>query len=460
MAQTFEVEVNGTTYNLNNSSPFRLASMAGGGPSSVNRFGRRDALWGGMVDAGYRVGSSGVTLSLNFYASTNAILDTYRQLLFAIFCPTPDIPIYLKVTRDDGTVRTLETYTTGNVEIAIAPEEAAAHLHRATVRLRAAKPTWRAAAASSASLAGSANDWWLAGGLIGTANVLEHVEYPAQAQAWAWVGTAAGPWTIVFRTAKEVNTAGHAAFRSKTYAGTAALNDPIFYRYSTSWSLSVNTNSGVTDMPSGTRNYAYYHNFEESYVHYLFYDGTAIFLSELDLGYRSLIGTAGAWRGELAGAGTTLWENAMPKAAIYNIALSQAQRVALDAHMADTPILGTISAVNSGDIPISPLITMYGPLVNPIITNVTTGQVIDFSGMTLGSAESCYIDLTTGNKTVMSAGGSSLMSYMGTPAQLANFHLAPSPIAAGGTNSIRVQGGSTTVDSRIEFQHYNRYMSF
>lgn len=458
MALTFEAEVNGTSYNLNNSSPFRLASMVGGGPSPVNRHGRRDALWGGMVDTGYRVGSSDVTLALNFYASTNAILDTYRQTLFAIFCPTPDIPIYLRVTRDDGTIRTLETYTTGNVDIAIAPEEAAAHLHRATVRLRAAKPTWRASAATSYSLSGSASDWWTAGGLIGTANVLEHVEWPTQAQPFAYAGTATGNWSVVFRSGQESGSSRKQAFR----VGTANdLTDTYFGWWTTSFAIGPSNQAGNEAMPSGTHNYMFtLENVSTTYLRYLYYDAVIEFDNLIDFTDANLIGPQGAWRGNRTGAGSTLWTNEFAKAAIYNVALSEAQRIALDAHMAGTAILGTISAVNGGDVPISPLITLTGPLINPILTNVTTGQVINLNGMALGSSDLCYIDMTTGNKTIVNANGSSLMSYMGTPAQLANFYLAPSPIAAGGTNSIRVQGGSVSASTRIDMQHYNRYMSF
>lgn len=49
---------------------------------------------------------------------------------------------------------------------------------------------------------------------------------------------------------------------------------------------------------------------------------------------------------------------------------------------------------------------------------------------------------------------------MGTPVQLAAWSLAPDPIATGGTNLIRVQGGSMTTDTLITVSFYDRHMSF
>lgn len=458
MAMTFEAVVGGTTYNLNDKAPFSFVGIENVGPAEVNRFGQRNFAQGGAVDLGYRLQPREIVLTLNFYAATTALLDTYRQSLFAIFRPTQDDPILLRITRDDATVRTLSCYTTGKVDISLLPEHYASRLHQATVRLRAAFPAWKAASSTSASLSGSANDWWLAGGLIGTANVMEHVEWPTQAQAWAWAGTATGNWSVVFRSAQEENTMRHTAFR----AGTADnVNDPKVWRWSvSSWSLDT-SNTSVSDLPSGTNNYIYtYEELGGTYYRTVYYGGTTLLLSTSSGTDVSLVGTAGVWRGDKTGAGTVLWTQGFPKAAIYNTLLSESQRIALDAHMAGTAILGTISAVNSGDLPIYPFITLQGPIINPILTNVTTGQVIDLVGLTLGSAEAVYVDLTGGNKTVTNLSGSSQLSTMGTPAQLANWYLAPAPIATGGTNSIRVQGGSITTGTRVEFVYHNQYMSY
>ena len=44
------------------------------------------------------------------------------------------------------------------------------------------------------------------------------------------------------------------------------------------------------------------------------------------------------------------------------------------------------AAINDGDLPVYPIgMTVYGPVTDPIITNVTTGEYISFSGVTLSS---------------------------------------------------------------------------
>lgn len=454
----FEITVGDTTYNLNDGAPFRFSSFTDVSSSEVVRLSRRSSTADSIIDLGYRLTPRTMQLALHFYASTAAILDTYRDTLAEIFKPTTDYPLQLRVERDDGTARTLNCHTVGEVVIDLEPGQYASKLHRATITLRSAFPAYKAASSTTASLSGSAADWWTAGGLIGTANVLEHVEYPTQAQAFAYAGTATGDWSVVFRSGQETNTIGRTAFR----IGTASnINDPKLWRYSvTSWSLTT-SNTLLSDLPAGTQNYMYvFTDAGGLFGRVLYHAANTELLSLSDGTDASLIGTAGAWRGDKTGAGTTLWTNEFPKAALYNVALSSAQRIALDAHMSGTATLGTISAVNSGDLPVYPYITLRGPMVNPIITNVTTGKVIDLVGLTLGSADTYYIDLTGGDKTILNLSGSSQLATMGTPTQLAEWYLAPSPIATGGTNSIRVQGGSTSTATRVEILYHNQYMSY
>jgi hypothetical protein len=107
-----------------------------------------------------------------------------------------------------------------------------------------------------------------------------------------------------------------------------------------------------------------------------------------------------------------------------------------------------------------PLITLRGPIANPVLTNLATGEVIDFTGITVAGSTTLTVDLRSGNKTATNVSGSTLMGSMGTPAQLASWALAPDPIASGGTNLIRVTGGSMTTDTLVTVSFYDQFVSF
>ena len=56
------------------------------------------------------------------------------------------------------------------------------------------------------------------------------------------------------------------------------------------------------------------------------------------------------------------------------------------------PGIATGVATNNGSFETRPIITITGPCPAPVITNVTTGQVISFSEVTLGNADTLEID--------------------------------------------------------------------
>lgn len=284
MAMTFQAVISGTTYELNDGNPFRLARVGGAGPSEVNRLGSRGPLQSGVTDMGYRLRPRVLELAFHFYATTDAILDARRQTLMGIFHPTAGIPIELRVTRDDGEVRKLDCHSTGAIEIGLVPEHRPGHLHQAVVRLRAADPTWKAASSTLVTFSGT------------------------------------------------------------TVAGTA--------------------------------------------------------------------------------------------------------------------MLGTIFPVNNGDFKTYPYVTIRGPIYNAIIRSATMGDVIDLTGITLGSADTYLVDLTSGDKSLFDINGFNKLGDMGTPVYLADWHLAPDPVASGGTNTITIQGGSTSTNTEITLLYHDHFMSF
>ncbi len=104
-----------------------------------------------------------------------------------------------------------------------------------------------------------------------------------------------------------------------------------------------------------------------------------------------------------------------------------------------------------------PTIVLTGPMKNPIIENTTTGEKLElYYEITAG--EVVTITLEYGNKTVTNVAGDNLIGVLSTDSDLATFHLAPDPEAAGGVNAIEIQVGGTDANSALELQYYERYI--
>lgn len=106
-----------------------------------------------------------------------------------------------------------------------------------------------------------------------------------------------------------------------------------------------------------------------------------------------------------------------------------------------------------------PIIRIEGPIANPIITNITTGQVIDLSAYSVSAAEVVTIDLSFGFKTVTSSINGNIMGYIGSASDLAEFAIFPDPTAAGGVNDIDVSGDSIAPGiTNVIISYYTRYI--
>ena len=119
---------------------------------------------------------------------------------------------------------------------------------------------------------------------------------------------------------------------------------------------------------------------------------------------------------------------------------------------------GTVNLVYSGDMPEYPVITLKGALTNPVLTNVTTGEVLTFAG-TISAAQTYTIDLRYGRKTVTRQDGTNKIGELADASDLATWRLEPAPIAAGGTNVITLTG-YVSGDGVGTIIYYNRYSSW
>jgi hypothetical protein len=467
MAFEFYVSSNNSqTTSLSDGAPFKFESLDGISSAPIIRFEQRGPVQQGVTDLGYRLGARVMELSLLFYASTDSELDDYRQQLMDAFKPLTETPIFLYCERDDAATRRLVVHTVDDIAITLTPELRPGHSHRATLKLRAASPLWRNETVQSASYAGTI-PWYLAGGYIGSANVMEYVESPTQGQAWTYAGNITGAWSIVFRTSPTVPGVGSLT-PTVFHVGSANLGAPnstkdaVFTYYSTDsdfrWGRYPGDNTYGSVMPSGTRNYFGQH--DGTYL-YAWYDGTVNYMAAgsaaVDV---DITGVTRRWRSDRGNSSADYrWGPAVEKAAVFDIALSETQRVALDASMGSA-IIATFSAVNDGDVPVYPVIKVTGPMSNITITNSTTGDSFSLGTIAVDSGDIYTIDLRDGDKQVYDLNGTDRLSQVTSPVALAGFRLEPSPVAAGGTNTITVAGSAISSATRVTVEHYNQYMSY
>lgn len=107
-----------------------------------------------------------------------------------------------------------------------------------------------------------------------------------------------------------------------------------------------------------------------------------------------------------------------------------------------------------------PTIYVTGPANDLVITNDTTGKVLDFTGTNIAALDTYTIDLRYGYKTVTDAAGARQNAALTDASNLVDWSLAPSPDAPGGINDIRVEIASgLTAATLIRVEYYNRYPS-
>ncbi len=106
-----------------------------------------------------------------------------------------------------------------------------------------------------------------------------------------------------------------------------------------------------------------------------------------------------------------------------------------------------------------PVMILYGPIINPIIRNNTTGDKISFQGYTIPQGDYYTIDLRYGRKQVYRNGNpaDSRIAETTSDSNLATFALEADPDVPDGLNSIQVTGSGVNGITRLYFQYNNRY---
>lgn len=453
---TIEVITGTITTNLNNNAPFRLTNsddLFNFAP--VRRLRERGPSQHGHTDLGGRLDAPTITLQFDFHASGGSALDGYRDTLRRTFPASPGSPLYLRYTRDDGEVRQLDVYRVGPVGIPADVGQRAAKLHRAVVQLEAPDATWYDPTQLTVSPL-TLSDWWLAANTIGSANVLEHTENPGTAQVWTYAGSVAAgsPWMIAFRSGTAGTSGSAWAFES------AGLRSSL---YVDSGNYQVAINGGVDGFVSGTSLIA-----PGTHNYFLTTNGgTSFFYRDTELIYQnnasdpplqgSVPSGRARWRSSYLSPFTPTWPVALPKVAVYNICPTASQLAALSNAMDVSGTASTGSVAYRGDWPEYPVVRIYGPISDPVLTNASTGESLDFTGYTIGSGDYYEVDTRYGYKTARNSGGDNKIGELTSDSDLETFHLGSDYEAAGGVNILSLTGTATGTATAVTFYYYNRY---
>jgi len=107
-----------------------------------------------------------------------------------------------------------------------------------------------------------------------------------------------------------------------------------------------------------------------------------------------------------------------------------------------------------------PVITLVGPMTEPVITNVTTGDKLEFeTGYVLDPTHTIEINLAQGYKTVTHSVDGNIANDLTDDSDLATFHIAEHPYAVNGVNSIGVAFTAGSPASRVSLRFTTRYLA-
>lgn len=120
-----------------------------------------------------------------------------------------------------------------------------------------------------------------------------------------------------------------------------------------------------------------------------------------------------------------------------------------------------------------PVIRIFGPITAPIITNLTTGEIISLTegtGLVLTTSAN-WVEIDLANpprrdaKTIKNELGVSVEQYLTSASDFATWHLAPagerlpSGAYSDGYNLINVSGTGVTAQTLVSLRYYSRYLA-
>lgn len=148
------------------------------------------------------------------------------------------------------------------------------------------------------------------------------------------------------------------------------------------------------------------------------------------------------------------WYDPTQAAIVFGITLGANEfEVPMDIplHIGASVIDDTRAIDNEGTWEAEPIIEIEGPITNPKVENLTTGEVLDFTGLSLGSGNKRIIDTRYGYKTVEDENGASQLDDLADD-DLATFHLER------GLNSVKVTGTGGDASTQVYIRFYIRFI--
>lgn len=434
-----------------------LLQVHGVGLPPARRLKVRSPQQHGSTDIGYRYDEREMRLAFYFNAKNPAGAVAKRDELYGFWKALEATPIQLRYTRDDASVRQIDCHVTGVVDMPWDPDRNQMGQQDFVVQVEAANPMWYNPTQQSTSFTEADNlDWWLALGTIAADNVLTYVESPAQNAAIAAFTSVANnsPWTVFLRTnAATIPPAGEEA------AYILWSNDYI-YLSSTAWMFPSGENFFQT-WDGGLGPGGAFATGESDY--FAVSNGTLItwYRNTGSIGANSSTrGIDGSrtdrntWRGEWWGRA---WTPAIPNGAIFNTALTTTQRNSLVAAI-DGGYAASKTITYTGSFRAFPVITILGPITDPVLTNVSTGEDLDFTGITIAGGDSYTIDCRFGYKTVKNAAGTNKIADLSSGSDLATFHLGADPEVSDGANAFTLTGTGTDSNTQVTVAYYERFV--
>ncbi len=274
----------------------------------------------------------------------------------------------------------------------------------------------------------------------------EHIESPTVTQSVSngVLVTNGSPWSVFLRSADPGGTTNKIAFYIES-------SDEYILRLQAAtqnWVVRTNFVSGVVD--SGENDY------------FIVSNGTTItvYRNTTTIGsFADSYGLDGSknsvWRSSPAGSAP--WDVDIPNAAIYNVALSSNQRASLTSAI-DGGLSASKTITYTGSFLTYPIITITGPITGPVLTNVSTGEDLDFTGITIAGGDTYTIDCRFGYKTVKNAAGTNKIADLTAASDLATFHLGADPEVSGGANAFTLTGTGTDANTTVTITYNERFV--
>lgn len=410
------------------------------------------------------------TFSLYFSADDEAALEARRDEIRRIFVPSFGNPVQIRFTRADTKVREILCYLARMGNIMLSPQDIAGFTHVIKLQLYAPDPFFYDPTQKTSSFAGTAlTDWWLAGNTIDPSNVLEHVEDLTSPQQMTW-GTiqatvpSGSPWAVIVYhdviadVAASGGTTGEVYDMDNSVHANNQDNSPMIYSVAPFITMSFGTafaypgNSAYLTGVDGAVARGYRRNISSGNY----------FQAMSDVASTQGItgGTADRyWLADHAGV-ANVWAGTLVRGAIYNIWPDANQRANLFNSIESGGSIQFGNIAYLGDVNEFPVITIDGPISDPKIVNVSTNEVLDFTGTAIPDGDTWTIDLRYATKTITDNNGARKNAAISTESNLETWHLGGIKEVAGGTNYIQVSGSAQGTAANFTVAYYDRFSGY